>query len=175
MSKPLDNDSIDDVAEYRNTIMASMMESPELVKLLSGDLQELEETGYAISLKWKNLIPQQYLPDTVKTQEAFIFFDIDTSNANSNEKRDTYKSAFIYFWIVVHKGINRRDDGLLNDKIVFELKKLFKNQSSLGISKAHEIYNRIFNTGSTDFTGRVLGIRITDWDESVKKNAKNRI
>ena len=172
MSKVLNEDSIDDVGEYRNTIMTTMMKCPTLVELLGGVINE--DIGLAIDLKWKNLIPQQYLPDTVSTTEAFIFFDMDTSNANSNEKKDTYKSAIIYFWVVVHKDINRHGDGLLNDLIVWELKKLFKNQS-LGLGKAHEVYNRIFSTGSKDFTGRVLGIRITDWDESVKKNAENKI
>lgn len=152
--------------EYRNTIMTNLITSYKLIELVGGTIDE--ETGFATDLIWTNFIPQQYLPNTITTEEAFIFYDIET---NTDLRKDTYKDVIIYFWIVVHKKINRNKNGsgLLNDKIIWELKKLFRNQNVLGIGKTHEIYNRLFDTKSDDFTGRVLGFRITDWSDGVKK------
>lgn len=166
MSDIIQDNITDDMEEYRNTIMTNMITSQKLVKLVGGELDQ--ETGFATDLIWTNFIPQQYLPNTVTTEEAFIFYDIET---DSDIRKDTYKNVVIYFWIVVHKRINRYKDGsgLLNDKIVWELKKIFKNNNILGIGKIHEVYNRLFDTKNDNFTGRILGLRITDWSDTVKR------
>lgn len=166
MSTIIQDNITDDMEEYRNTIMTNLITSQKLVELVGGVIDE--ETGFATDLIWTNFIPQQYLPNTVTTEEAFIFYDIET---DSDVRKDTYKNVIIYFWIVVHKRINRYKDGsgLLNDKIVWELKKIFKNSNILGIGKIHEVYNRLFDTKNDNFTGRILGLRITDWSDTVKK------
>ena len=166
MSTIIQDNITDDMEEYRNTIMTNLITSQKLVELVGGVIDE--ETGFATDLIWKNFIPQQYLPNTVTTAESFIFYDIET---DSDIKKDTYKNVIIYFWIVVHKGINRYSDGsgLLNDKIVWELKKIFKNNNILGIGKMHEVYNRLFDAKNDNFTGRILGFRITDWSDTVKR------
>ena len=150
MSTIIQDNITDDMEEYRNTIMTNLITSQKLVELVGGVIDE--ETGFATDLIWKNFIPQQYLPNTVTTAESFIFYDIET---DSDIKKDTYKNVIIYFWIVVHKGINRYSDGsgLLNDKIV----------------KMHEVYNRLFDAKNDNFTGRILGFRITDWSDTVKR------
>lgn len=166
MSGVINNDITDDMEEYRNTIMTKLITTPNLVKLFTNNPDiDLE---FATDLIWTNFVPQQYLPNTVITEEAFIFYDIET---NSDIRKETYKDVIIYFWIVVHKKLNRSQNGsgLLNDKIIWELKKIFKNQQMLGIGRVHEIYNRLFSTGSDDFTGRLLGLRITDWSDTVKR------
>ena len=91
MSGIIQNSITDDMEEYRNTIMTNMITSQKLVELVGGVIDE--ETGFATDLIWTNFIPQQYLPNTVTTEEAFIFYDIET---DSDVRKDTYKNVIIY-------------------------------------------------------------------------------
>lgn len=170
MTKSINEDLIED---YRNVITNEILSNEVLVDILShGTLT----TDDADELVWKNVLPQEFDPETITETDSYIFYDINEATSAQVGKNGTgYVTLTLFFWILTHRDVVRYEGNvstsknrLRNDIIVRELKKTFAPVSNLGISKNRLLYNNLFTQTNYKYTGRLLAFKITDFADKIR-------
>lgn len=170
MAKSINEDLIED---YRNVITNEILSNEVLVDILShGTLT----TDDADELVWKNVLPQEFDPETITETDSYIFYDINEATSTQVGRNGTgYVTLTLFFWILTHRDIVRYEGNvstsknrLRNDIIVRELKKTFAPVSNLGISKNRLLYNNLFTQTNYKYTGRLLAFKITDFADKIR-------
>ena len=125
---------------------------------------------------WKNVLPQEFDPETITETDSYIFYDINEATSTQVGRNGTgYVTLTLFFWILTHRDIVRYEGNvstsknrLRNDIIVRELKKTFAPVSNLGISKNRLLYNNLFTQTNYKYTGRLLAFKITDFADKIR-------
>lgn len=97
-----------EVIEYKEKIINSICNNPNLVRLLTPDSIDIDEDYDSLeSLPYKYLLPYNYVPDTQTEVGRFLMFTPTFSSYNRNK---TLKNMTITFTILSHNSIIQYDD-----------------------------------------------------------------
>lgn len=153
-----------EIIDIRKSIMRKITSSPELVKLLGFENEEYPEDV----IPYNKSFPHEYVPDTIKTTDKFINFDIRATAFNKN---DVYKNITVYFYIMCHQDVVRYEDKrrkyLWYDKVTCELDRIFSTQDSFGVGKMTLTENVPYSP-QNKFKGRVLIFKTLDYMDGKK-------
>lgn len=153
------NDNL--IEDYRTVITNCLLNSPEIVEILSNGELDTESSD---ELLWNKIFPTQFIQGTVTDTETYIFYDIE-ENANS---LTTYTDGTVIFWVVAHKSLLQYKHKLRLDVLSRKLKDIMRKSCKLGMSKNHFLYNRLLNGLPDDYTGRIVVFKVTDWCDKIR-------
>ncbi len=157
------------IEDYRNYITNTILSNETIVKLLSNDRLTLDEADELLYGDDPHVQPHEFIPGTITETGSYIMYDMEENAVYSRGSTvSTYTEVTLYFWVITHKNQVKYKGRLSNDVLVRELKYSFGEKNGLGIAKNHFVYNRIYNVGNNNYTGRLVKFVITDWSDRVR-------
>ena len=143
---------LEDFFDYKNQLMKDVLTNKEIVRLLNDDIA-LED---AANLAYEQVMPFEYIGETLFDGRTFIMFDVDIQAqiAGSNK---TFYSPTIYVWVMAHRSRMRLPDGggVRTDKLCSEICKTINGSRLYGLGQLNLYSVRRF-APVTDYTGKMM-------------------
>lgn len=149
---------LEEFYDYKNQLMEDLLTSESIVRLLSDDLT-LQD---AESLKYTQVFPYEYVPETVEHGQTFICFDVDIQSTSPNK---TFLSPTLFIWVFTHKSkLRLPEGGVRTDKLCSEICKVINGSRKYGLGELN-IYGVKRFAPMTDFNGKVMTFLARDFNK----------
>lgn len=157
------------IEDYRNYITNTLLSNETIVKVLSNDEFSLDDADELLYGDDPHIQPHEFIPGTITETGSYIMYDMEENAVYSHGSTvSTYTEVTLYFWVITHKNMVKYKGRLRNDILTRELKYSFGEKNGLGIAKNHFVYNKLYNVGNNNYTGRLVKFIITDWSDRVR-------
>lgn len=147
---------LDEVIEYRDTIVQQLIKSDKIIKLLGTDESRPTKPS---DMVYKYLFPYNRIID--KTTEAgnYLCFDIVAPRIINR----AFTDFRIYFWIISHDRWMQTPKGLAGDLLSIEIENIMNGSRKFGLGTTELTGWDVF-TPAENFYGRILTYRTVDFN-----------
>ena len=146
---------LEEFYNYKNQLMKDILTSPEIVSLLDDRL----DMANAEQLRYTQVFPYEYVPETIQEGKTYICFDVDIQKAYNK----SFLEATVYVWVFSHRHALRLPggEGVRPDKICCEVCKLLNGSRMYGLGEL-DFYSSKRFAPLTDYLGKCLTFTATD-------------
>lgn len=156
MSDVLSN-GLDELFDYKNTLMNDLLTSETIVKLLSEDGATLTNPE---DLIYHQVFPFEYIPDVQEHARTFICGDVDISGVDGK----AFLNPTIFLWVFTHKSKLRLPGGGLRlDRLTSEIVKKLNGSRTYGLGELNLRDVKRFMP-IVDYQGRILRFTTRDYN-----------
>lgn len=149
-------EQLDEFFDYKNKLMEDLLTDTSIVKLLD----ETATVTSAKHLRYTQVFPFEYVPETIEDGKTFICFDVDIQKSVDK----TYLLPTIYVWIFAHKSILRLPEGgVRTDKLCSKVANIMNGSRSYGLGEL-DLYSVKRFAPMTDFQGKVMTFYAKDFN-----------
>lgn len=150
--------NLSNLTEYKNRFMEFLINNKQICSLLTDT--DGESIPYD-NLKYTQIFPYDFIPDTIDEQKTFICFDVDIPRVKTLAVTDVY----LYVYVFTHKDLMRiPQKGIRPDLICHVIDTAINGDTTWGFEKLElESCTRMSPPGH-DMRGRVLRYRVEDWN-----------
>ena len=148
---------LEDIYDYKNRLMMDILTNPEIVHLISEDV-DMED---AEKLAYEQVIPYEYVGETVFDGRTFILFDVDIQRVPNK----TFLIPTIYVWVFAHRSRMRLPDGggVRVDKICSEICKAINGSRMFGLGEL-DLYSVKRFAPMTDYGGKMMTFQAKEFN-----------
>ena len=133
---------------YKNKLMEDLLTNETIVKLLKEDA----DTSDPDVLRYKQVFPCEYVPQTVQEGATFICFDVDIQESINK----TYLLPTLYVWVFTHRSkLRLPEGGVRTDKLCSEVCKVLNGSRKYGLGEL-DLYAVKRFAPMTDYQGKVM-------------------
>ena len=156
MSSETQFEQLDEFFDYKNKLMEDLLTNESIVSLINDnvDLQS------AKTLRYTQVFPFEYIPDTVEEGLTFVCFDVDIQRALNK----TYLAPTIYIWVFTHKSkLRLPEGGVRTDKLCSKIANVVNGSRRYGLGELG--LNSVKRYAPmTGFQGKVMTFYATDFN-----------
>lgn len=148
---------LEDFYDYKNQLMEDILTNENIVRLLNDEV--LME--HADVLAWEQVIPCEYISETVYDGRTFIMFDVDVQSVQNK----TYLYPTLYIWVMSHKSRLRLPDGggVRTDAICNEICKAINGSRMYGLGQLN-LYSVKRFAPMTDYNGKCMVFHMKEFN-----------
>lgn len=147
---------LDEFFDYKNKLMEDLLTHETIVSLLSDDVNLKD----AITLRYAQVFPYEYVPETVEEGKTFICFDVDIQRTVDK----TFLLPTIYIWVFTHKSkLRLPEGGVRTDKLCSAIAEVINGSREYGLGELG-LYSIKRFAPMTDFQGKVMTFYATDFN-----------
>lgn len=149
-------DGLQEFYDYKNKLMEDILTSSSLVELISDD-QSLTD---ATSLRYTQIFPYEFVPETIEVGKTFVCFDVDIQSVENK----TFLHPIIYVWVFTHKSkLRLPEGGVRTDRIVSEIARILNGSRYYGLGELELRSVKRF-APMTDFQGKYMVFDARDYN-----------
>ena len=160
---------LDEFFDYKNELMKTLCSNERVVRLVT-DSKEAPVPNY--DLRYTQIFPFEFVPETVEEGQTFICFDVDIAEVQDK----TFYTPALYIWVFTHKSKRRLEEGgVRTDQLAVEIDKELNGSRYFGLGTL-ELASVGRFAPITDYQGRVLTYSARDFNRAgiSKKPPANR-
>lgn len=155
-----------EIMDYKREIINTIINDYELVRLIDDNYVDMtdESTIDADDLRYVNIFPYYYNPETVVEEKCFIFMTVDTPNV----KNSLIKDMEVTIIVVANQGLMRvdyDDSGTRIDQMSACVDRLFNGFETMGFGEL-ALYSNREGSIDTRHRCRTLKFRVEDFNQS---------
>jgi hypothetical protein len=146
-----------ELKDYKNELMKTLCCNPEIVRLITDSKQAAVPN---LNLRYTQIYPFEYIPETVNEGMTFICFDVDIVEVPNK----TFYAPALYIWAFTHKSkMCLAEGGIRTDRLAEEIDKELNGNRNFGLGelKLHSV-SRF--SPIVDYQGRVLTYYAVDFN-----------
>lgn len=147
---------LNEIPEYRDTIMEQLSKSDKIVGLLRPD-DKPNMKSY--EMVYKCIFPYDHIIDKASDVGTYICFDIVSPRVIDR----AFVDLRIYFWVIAHDRCMRTANGLVTDLVCGEIDRVMNGSKDFGLGTVELMdWNRF--APADCFHGRSLVYRTVDFN-----------
>lgn len=147
---------LDEFFDYKNTLMKDLLTDESIVTLINEEVS-LEN---AKALRYQQIFPCDYVPDTVEVGKTYVLFDVDIQKPMGK----TYLLPTIYVWVFTHKSkLFLPEGGVRTDKLCSRIASVLNGSRYYGLGEL-DLYAVKRYAPMTDFSGKVMTFYAKDFN-----------
>ena len=149
-------EQLDEFFDYKNKLMEDLLTDEAIVTLIN------EEVGFkkAASLRYTQVFPYEYVPETIEEGKTFVCFDVDIQKSVDK----TYLLPTIYIWVFTHKSkLHLPEGGVRTDKLCSKIASVISGSRYYGLGEL-ELYSVKRFAPMTEFQGKVMTLFAKDFN-----------
>lgn len=149
-------EQLDEFFDYKNQLMEDLLTDESIVALIN------EETplNKAPTLRYTQVFPYEYVPETVEVGKTFICFDVDIQKPLGK----TYLLPTIYVWVFTHKSkLRLPEGGVRTDKLCSKIAGAINGSRNYGLGELDLNSVKRF-APMTDFQGKLMTFYAKDFN-----------
>ena len=149
-------EQLDEFFDYKNQLMEDLLTNKDIVALINEDISFKK----AASLRYTQVFPYEYVPETVETGKTFVCFDVDIQKSIDK----TYLLPTIYVWVFTHKSkLRLPEGGVRTDKLCSKIAGVINGSRNYGLGEL-DLYSVKRFAPMTDFQGKVMTLYAKDFN-----------
>ncbi len=142
--------------DYKNQLMGDILKDEKIVSLIDENLP----FSQAKSLRYKNVFPVEYVPETIQEGLTYVCFDVDIKKVIGK----TFLEPVIYVWIFAHRSkLFLSEGGVRTDELCIEICNKLNGSRYYGLGELNFDSARRF-APITDYQGKVLTFYTKDFN-----------
>lgn len=142
--------------DYKNKLMEDILTNESIIGLIDDGLTVAD----ADDLRYNQVFPYEFVPETVEYGKTYICFDVDILNVENK----TYLHPVIYVWVFTHKSKMRAPGGGVRvDNLVSEIAKVLNGSRYYGLGELDLRSVKRF-APMTDFQGKYMVFDARDYN-----------
>ena len=142
--------------DYKNKLMEDILTSGKIVGLIEDGMTVAEADG----LRYTQVFPYEFVPDTVEHGKTFVCFDVDILGVENK----TFIHPVIYVWVFTHKSKMRAQGGGVRvDNLVSEIASVLNGSRYYGLGELDLRSVKRF-APMTDFQGKYMVFDAKDYN-----------
>lgn len=147
---------LDEFFDYKNKLMEDLLTNESIVTLVNEKVT-LDNAG---ALRYSQVFPYEYVPETIENGKTFICFDVDIQKPMDK----TYLLPAIYIWIFTHKSkLRLPEGGVRTDKLCSKIAEIVNGSRNYGLGEL-DLYSVKRFAPMTDFQGKVMTFYAKDFN-----------
>lgn len=155
-------EQLDEFFNYKNQLMEDLLTNKDIVTLINEDIS----FGEASSLRYTQVFPCEYIPDTVEVGKTFVCFDVDIQESIGK----TYLLPTIYIWVFTHKSkLRLPEGGVRTDKLCSKIAGVINGSRNYGLGELN-LHSVKRYSPMTDFQGKVITLYAKDFNRLYDPN-----
>ena len=161
------------ITRYKNKLMSSIINSPELIALVNDSYIEDGEIIDANGLVYKQIFPFYYIPDTQTETLSYVIMKVNGLGVSGK----IYNKAEVYICVMSHQDIMKVEDanGTRIDLMGEIIEDLFNGRDDFGFGEMELKSNAEININTT-YRGRELRFFVEDFNaDACKDEWKERL
>ena len=161
------------ITRYKNKLMSSIINSPELIALVNDSYIEDGEIIDANGLVYKQIFPFYYIPDTQTETLSYVIMKVNGLGVSGK----IYNKAEVYICVMSHQDIMQVEDadGTRIDLMGEIIEDLFNGRDDFGFGEMELKSNAEININTT-YRGRELRFFVEDFNaDACKDEWKERL
>lgn len=150
-------EQLDEFFDYKNKLMEDLLTNESIVKLINEEVS-LENSKV---LRYTQVFPAEYVPDTVENGRTYVCFDVDIQKPVGK----TYILPTIYIWVFTHRSklFMPNGGGVRTDKLCSKIADVINGSRSYGLGEL-DLYSVKRFAPMTDFQGKVMTFCAKDFN-----------
>lgn len=141
-------EQLDEFFDYKNKLMEDLLTNKDIVALINEDVSFKK----AASLRYTQVFPFEYVPETVEEGKTFVCFDVDIQRSVDK----TYLLPIIYIWIFTHKSkLRLPEGGVRTDKLCSKIAGVINGSRDYSLGEL-DLYSVKRFAPMTDFQGKLM-------------------
>lgn len=149
-------EQLDELFEYKNKLMEDLLTNRSIVTLINEDVA----FDRAASLRYTQVFPYEYIPETIEAGKTFVCFDVDIQKSLDK----TYLLPTIYIWVFTHKSkLRLPEGGIRTDKLCSKIANIINGSKRYGLGEL-DLYSVKRFAPMTDFHGKVMTLYAKDFN-----------
>lgn len=155
------------ITRYKNKLMSSIINSPELIALVNDSYIEDGEIIDANGLVYKQIFPFYYIPDTQTETLSYVIMKVNGLGVSGK----IYNKAEVYICVMSHQDIMQVEDadGTRIDLMGEIIEDLFNGRDDFGFGEMELKSNAEININTT-YRGRELRFFVEDFNADACKD-----
>ena len=155
------------ITRYKNKLMSSIINSPELIALVNDSYIEGGEIIDANGLVYKQIFPFYYIPDTQTETLSYVIMKVNGLGVSGK----IYNKAEVYICVMSHQDIMKVEDagGTRIDLMGEIIEDLFNGRDDFGFGEMELKSNAEININTT-YRGRELRFFVEDFNADACKD-----
>ena len=155
------------ITRYKNKLMSSIINSPELITLVNDSYIEDGEIIDANGLVYKQIFPFYYIPDTQTETLSYVIMKVNGLGVSGK----IYNKAEVYICVMSHQDIMKVEDagGTRIDLMGEIIEDLFNGRDDFGFGEMELKSNAEININTT-YRGRELRFFVEDFNADACKD-----
>ena len=155
------------ITRYKNKLMSSIINSPELITLVNDSYIEDGEIIDANGLVYKQIFPFYYIPDTQTETLSYVIMKVNGLGVSGK----IYNKAEVYICVISHQDIMKVEDagGTRIDLMGEIIEDLFNGRDDFGFGEMELKSNAEININTT-YRGRELRFFVEDFNADACKD-----
>ena len=155
------------ITRYKNKLMSSIINSPELIALVNDSYIEDGEIIDATDLVYKQIFPFYYIPDTQTETLSYVIMKVNGLGVSGK----IYNKAEVYICVMSHQDIMQVEDadGTRIDLMGEIIEDLFNGRNDFGFGEMELKSNAEININTT-YRGRELRFFVEDFNADACKD-----
>lgn len=147
---------LEEFYDYKNKLMEDLLTSDSVVRLLSDSFDDINP----LDLRYTQVFPYEYIPETVEHGKTFICCDVDIQKSLNK----TFLMPTIFVWVFTHKSLLRIPGvGIRTDLLCSEISKILNGNRCYGLGEL-DLYSVKRFAPMTDYQGKVMMFQTKDWN-----------
>lgn len=148
---------LDEFFDYKNELMKTLCSNEKIVRLLT-DSKDAAVPN--LNLRYTQIFPFEFVPDTVDDATTFICFDVDIPEVANK----TYYLPALYIWVFTHKSkLRLSEGGVRTDRLAVEINRDLNGSRLFGLGELN-LHSVGRFSPIADYQGRVLAYEATDFN-----------
>lgn len=146
--------NLNELFDYKNQFFHDVLTNERLVQLIN----ETKTVETADELRYTQLFPYEYIPETIEHGHTMICCEVDVavSSARVNKAMRLYYKPVLYIWVLVHKSkLRLPTGGVRYDAICSEIADTINESLEYGY-KGLQLSSVKRFTPLTDYQGKVM-------------------
>ena len=155
------------ITRYKNKLMSSIINSPELIALVNDSYIEDGEIIDANGLVYKQIFPFYYIPDTQTETLSYVIMKVNGLGVSGK----IYNKAEVYICVMSHQDIMKVEDanGTRIDLMGEIIEDLFNGRDDFGFGEM-ELKSNVEININTTYRGRELRFFVEDFNADACKD-----
>ena len=155
-------EQLDEFFDYKNKLMEDLLTNKDIVTLINEDISFKR----ASLLRYTQVFPYEYVPETVEVGKTFVCFDVDIQKSVDK----TYLSPTIYVWVFTHKSkLRLPEGGVRTDRLCSKIAGVLNGSRCYGLGEL-DLYSVKRFAPMTDFQGKVMTLCAKDFNRLYNPN-----
>lgn len=154
---------LEDIFDYKNQLMKDILTTEPIVHLI--DEEAIME--HADELAYENVMPFEYVGETLFDGRTFVMFDVDLQAVPNK----TFLIPTLYVWVFSHRSKLRLPDGggVRTDKLCSEICKVINGSRFYGLGELKLSGMRRF-APVTDYNGKCMTFEMKEFNRQHNPN-----
>lgn len=146
---------LNELYDYKNRLMGDILTNEKIVHLLDRDL-DMES---AERLRYTQVFPYEYIPETIEHGVSFICYDVDIQRALNK----TFYLPTLYIWVFTHRSVLHNEEGIVPDLICAELSEMLNGSRFYGLGEL-DLYSVKRFSPMIEYQGKVMTFNAEDFN-----------